>query len=728
MAAADPDRYIHEAVRKGTEHALPPEIAAGIDDVGARALWNTPTPEDWALPTEIWRETVARRRRYEEVRARLAGGEVSDGVADINDFITLNLDIRQFAQDVIEQAEGADLLAAFWRALSEVSVLDPTCGSGAFLFAALNVLEPLYEAAIARMREFTADEGWRRLHRRYAERFGAVLADIERHPNETYFIQKSIIVNNLYGVDIMEEAVEIAKLRLFLKLASQLERVDQVEPLPDIDFNIRAGNTLVGYVKREEVRDALANQQVGEGVRQGRMVFGEDESELAAVEEQAADIDRLYNRFRDMQTGDGLASADDLAATKAGMRRRLAALNDTLDRALARQYGVDPDKPAAFRKWRAGHQPFHWFTEFYGILQEGGFDVVVGNPPYVTYNNELKKEYTVKGYRTEGCGNLYAFTVEQCMKVSEGQGWVAMIVPLSLTFSRDFVELRRLLLEQNGYLHVTSYDNIPDRLFTGEKESNNTSKNNQQRISIFLLRRNARRSQVLTSPLLRWKSSERDLLLLMLPVTESTTLCTAEAFPKVGSGRMLNFLRQWQKCQRQISDLLDDSGPFQLVIPKTASYYISAFPDELERSQQMILRFKTQDDQFLAMVLLNSNVFFWFWRVYGDSFHVTKAWVEMCPVCEPMDDGYITIANKLLAAIPECTVSKSYRGVQVPNVNFNQRMDLLWEADKWILKHVPRSGTITPMDYLRGKSNSFLKIEIPKASNFPPDSNLKAIS
>lgn len=69
---------------------------------------------------------------------------------------------------------------------------------------------------------------------------------VEGHPNCRYFILKSIIVNNLYGVDIMEEAVEICKLRLFLKLVAQIEQVEDLEPLPDIDFNIRAGNSLSG--------------------------------------------------------------------------------------------------------------------------------------------------------------------------------------------------------------------------------------------------------------------------------------------------------------------------------------------------------------------------------------------------------------------------------------------------------------------------------------------------
>ena len=72
----------------------------------------------------------------------------------VNDLVTLNLNIRQFAQDVIQFCEGPELLRAIWKAIEKVSVLDPTCGSGAFLFAALNILKPLYEACLIRMQAF----------------------------------------------------------------------------------------------------------------------------------------------------------------------------------------------------------------------------------------------------------------------------------------------------------------------------------------------------------------------------------------------------------------------------------------------------------------------------------------------------------------------------------------------------------------------------------------------
>ncbi len=59
----------------------------------------------------------------------------------------------------------------------------------------------------------------------------------------------TIITDNLFGVDLMEEATEIAQLRLFLALVASAQTVDQLEPLPNIDFNILPGNSLIGLLR-----------------------------------------------------------------------------------------------------------------------------------------------------------------------------------------------------------------------------------------------------------------------------------------------------------------------------------------------------------------------------------------------------------------------------------------------------------------------------------------------
>ena len=427
----NPGRYIYDAVKKGVEITLPKEIEAGIKDVSKRVGWNKPASSEFALPTEIWREVVARRKRYEEIRAKLAGGEVRE----INELITLNLDIRQFAQDVIENCEGPDLLRAFWHAIEKITILDPTCGSGAFLFAALNILEPLYEACLDRIKAFVAEldrSGEKHRPEKFSD-FRQILDRVALHPSRRYFMYKSIILNNLFGVDIMEEAVEICKLRLFLKLAAQVEPDSAkdnlgIEPLPDIDFNIRPGNTLVGYATYEEVKTVVG----------GQLDF---EKAMEKITIRAADLQQTFEAFRSRQTeGDGSVPTED----KLQLKKRLEALRDELNRYLAIAYGIKVTDKAAYSSWLKSHQPFHWFVEFYGVVTTGGFDVIIGNPPYVAAA-KVRKSYVVKNLATDDCTDIYAWVLERNQNLLRTNGRTGMIVPLSLGFSGDFDSCRRLL-------------------------------------------------------------------------------------------------------------------------------------------------------------------------------------------------------------------------------------------------------------------------------------------
>ena len=404
LLSDDPDRYFYESVRHGItfnihdnkelegKRELPLEIAAGLHDVSQRGGWNKPASRDYALPTETWREHVARRQHYETVHARLSASEVSS----INDLVTYNLDVEIFARDVITLSEGPELVRAFWKALNKVSILDPTCGSGAFLFAALNILEPLYVACLEAMRGFLYDleHSGRKHHPEKLSDFREVLEKVATHANDSYFILKSIIVDNLYGVDIMAEAVEICKLRLFLKLVAQLEHYDQVEPLPDVDFNVRAGNTLVGFTSLEKIREALTISSDG----QRRILYPEDEAELRRIEENAEDADRAFNRFRLMQTVYGM-DASQFSAAKLNLRKRLNDLRDELDQYLAKEYGVESTDKKTHEQWRVSHQPFHWFAEFYGIIRSGGFDVIIGSESTVCRVPQGKGDLHHQGLR-----------------------------------------------------------------------------------------------------------------------------------------------------------------------------------------------------------------------------------------------------------------------------------------------------------------------------------------
>ncbi len=135
----------------------------------------------------------------------------------------------------------------------------------------------------------TIEEPLTRLQR---QGISSILEEVRKHSSRDYFVLKSAIVNNLYGVDIMEEAVEICKLRLFLKLVAQIEDVRHLEPLPDIDFNIRPGNTLVGFATYGDVEVATRKQ------RPLSLAF---DSQLARLENLARMCEEDFEAFRSEQ-------------------------------------------------------------------------------------------------------------------------------------------------------------------------------------------------------------------------------------------------------------------------------------------------------------------------------------------------------------------------------------------------------------------------------------------
>ncbi len=127
--------------------------------------------------------------------------------------------------------------------LPKLSILDPACGSGAFLVAAMKNLLNIYGAVYGHID--IANDAYLLKHK----------AEIAKaHPSLDYYIRKRIITDNLYGVDIMDEATEIARLRLFLALVSVAQTLDDLEPLPNIDFNIMAGNSLIGLLSVDDQR------------------------------------------------------------------------------------------------------------------------------------------------------------------------------------------------------------------------------------------------------------------------------------------------------------------------------------------------------------------------------------------------------------------------------------------------------------------------------------------
>ena len=689
----NPDRYIYDAVKKGAEIPLPKEIHAGISDVSKRDGWNKSASNEFALPTEIWREVVARRQRHADLKSKIANREV----ANINELVTLNLDIRQFAQDVIEHCEGPELLRALWHAIEKLTVLDPTCGSGAFLFAALNILEPLYEACLDRMEAFVAEldrSGEKHRPEKFSD-FRNVLERVAAHPSRRYFIFKSIILNNLFGVDIMEEAVEICKLRLFLKLAAQVESDASkenlgIEPLPDIDFNIRAGNTLVGYATADEVKRCL--KEFGGG--QMRLGVDDELNSYTRFLDRLQIADAAWRSFRQQQTElGGRVTVED----KAELKSKLKALEDELNRYLSGDYGVKTGDKTAYAKWVKFHQPFHWFVEFYGIVSNGGFDVIIGNPPYVEYK-DVKDVYQLCGYKTETCSNLFVYVLERCIQLSRSGSEVGMIIPLSAFSTDRMIPLITQLKSTSNKLCVANFSWRPGKLFDGVN----------LQLSILLQKVGQQSEGIDTTRYLMWDSEARPELFSKVEYVRTHDNRLAGSIPKLGASEAASILEKLRAHKKEIGGCFTRNSN-NIVYYRRGGLYWKVFVDFVTgSSEEKIIHLLPEIDKYAIIAALSSDLWWWYFTITSDCRHLGNRDIETFPF-DPRemtshqqkslsDLGKQYVKDLKRNAVDAVRVYKGKKSVDCLSFRVNQSKSILDEIDRVLARHY--SFTAEELDFI----------------------------
>lgn len=672
------DRYIYDAVKKGHstnwQKQIPDYIYKGVDTsapnlLERRARWNEKTFEEFALPTEIWRETVERLLRCDSLLAKISGGEITE----INDFITYNLDIRQFVYDLLQNATDPKFVKAFYAALQSVTILDPTCGSGAFLFAAMNILEPLYEVCLDRMEEWNKKDA--------TLLFKTELDEINKkyRSNRQYFIFKSIILRNLYGVDIMVEATEIAKLRLFLKMVAVVEvnmRAENLglDPLPDIDFNIRCGNTLVGYANEKELEFDLNN---------GQDIF-ENFEYKEKIELEMEKTAMTYNQFRAVQ----LHQEEDMLSFKKAkkqLRERLSALNDILNKRL---YSAIAEGGLPYEDWKASHQPFHWLAEFYDIIHgNGGFDVIIGNPPYVEYNKKDKKtgisvkdKYKINNYITEECNNLYAYVVERSSRISANNN-IGFIVPLTLVSNNNMLELRKFLCTI-GSVHYSHYEIRPSKLFEGV----------DQRLTIFIVKKELTK-RIYSTAINRWKSENRSILFNCLTYAPSFH---DGSIWRTSSPKETSIYAKFKKHNPSSIELTKNKVDSCSVHYRTAGVrYWIIFLNNGFNTQSLSNKTSYFIDDKRAkyyMAAFNSSLFWWYYALNYDMFNLKDYMIfsfrlnfdsdlELGKLAEALEKDMNE--NKM-----ELTVNSETRGI-VSSFVFKKKLSkpILDEIDKVLAKH-----------------------------------------
>lgn len=516
-----PERYLFAAARKGEKLSLPPEVVPGLCDVAQRQLWQEIAAEPYALPGETWREVVARRAHMDEISARINKSES----VQLNRLVTWNLDQHLLALDMLRDCRQPAFLERFYQRLRGLTVLDPTSGSGVFLCAALAQLEPLYLACLTRMEQLLATPSANNLTPKQIRSFHTYLEEAGNPEQRPFTIQHWIVEHNLYGVDLMVEAVEICRQRLFCKVLAALPAQQSMPPLDSFGQHIRAGNSLLGP--------------------------------LHATDREAPDTQQ---------------------------------------------------------------QAFAWHKDFPAVIDRGGFDAVIGNPPYVEYGR-VRQLYTVDGYATLETGNLYALTIERSTHLLAPGGRFGMVVPASATCTDGYRALQRQLLAQQE-LHIASFSDQRGRLFNIP----------HPRLCIILYEKAApdetRPCQVFTTPYLKLERARDASLFERLRYTEVTDQVRPGIIPRYGSPLEHTIATKLTLQPHCLGDYQNPAGQHPLYFTRKLSWFVQVTPfiplilDEQGQtrapSELKILRFTSPIHAQIAFLALNSNLFYWFITTRSD--------------------------------------------------------------------------------------------------------------
>ena len=345
-------------------------------------------------------------------------------------------------EPILQNKENARLVN---KALSVVKVCDPAIGSGAFPMGVLNVLfdcRHLLYGFIGKNEDFS-----------YAK------------------VKRDIIQNNIYGVDIEKGAVDIARLRFWLALV-----VDENEPqpLPNLDYKIMCGDSLLHRFALDApfqniLRDYNQKNHTNytlEDYRQWVYDYTDisDHTKKDDFRQRIEDIKRaVKTELSDKEKGkiakvrgaiDNLQIEDMFGSKK--NERKIKALQKELKALEQQRTEIESNK--------IYDQAFEWRFEFPALLDENGdfmgFDIVIGNPPYVNIANikpdSYRKQLQSLFYSNRNKSDLYAFFIEKGFDLLNKDGVQCYIVPHTWKATDSFKNLREIIFKHHSLVQIVN--------------------------------------------------------------------------------------------------------------------------------------------------------------------------------------------------------------------------------------------------------------------------------
>ncbi|MEK7441647.1 MAG: Eco57I restriction-modification methylase domain-containing protein, partial [Chloroflexota bacterium] len=542
--------------------------------------------------------------------------------------------------------------------LIDIRVCDPAMGSGHFLVEAVGYLTDRFAALLAEYPVNPLLEEIKAMRKQIMENLRE--QGIKPDPNQLddkHLLKRMVIKRCIYGVDLNLMAVELAKLSLWL------DSFTIGAPLSFLNHHLKHGNSVIGTraetVQRElESTPARNGRKVAESTLQGHL-FGSAFAGMLTATALMRDVANL--------TDATIEQVEQSAEKYTSFEREILPYKRVLDLWVSRHFGnqhaedflrlygqdalqavvgdeskISPQYREAMVKARTLYQEqrfFHWDLEFPEVFVDlvnsqwqshAGFDVVISNPPYVDVSPD---PYFRKTSHCPSSANLYAYMIETSGSIIAPNGRLGMIVPLSLVCSSRMEKLRGWFTENFHTIRVANFGIRPAKVFP----------NVDQRVTIVLAQRHQTGMptplKLHSTRLYHWHEGEELQLINNLQYGEITDLPKALGWPRVGDETGHGIAKKLFALKSKIGDHLEGKQTFYY--HGIGRYWLKAYTfvplykketGEMDRSSTLEeIHAGSPDLKHIFIGVINSSLFFWFWSLYGDEFHLMREEIASFP-------------------------------------------------------------------------------------------------
>lgn len=539
----------------------------------------------------------------------------------IREFVT-TYDIQSLPTEIVEEVD---------RRLTNIKICDPAIGSGAF---PMGLLKELFFCRGA----------------------------IENFDNSVE-IKRHIIQENIYGVDLEKGAVDIARLRFWLTLV-----VDEAAPevLPNLDYKIMQGNSLfttfngsyLNISDSQQHKNAYKIRQKKAVLSEKQKVFFEQSGEEKLktgieIKKTILDIVALQlgyelevwaqesatqgTLFHEMQNE--VISMQQIKNAITGEKKAVVQIGEELRKTL------NDESLSLEERAKTDLYFFDWKVMYSDVFEQGGFDIVIGNPPYGAKLSDADKAVVKKFYQTtktikgiqKGSMDTYTMFIELAYWLLRKDAFMAYIVPISLTSSDSLSGVHKLLLEKCRGIKISSYSVRPQPVF----------KNAVVNTSILMFQKTLTPCQQLLSTKMHRRNSEFDLQTLVdnLQFIDVQDNLKFGRIPKIGLQIEKNILNKLKNHRTIASFLVKENGN-PIVYRFAGGRYFKVVTNYYTGSSAE--RALMLDNKYADAIgcILSSNLSFWFYQIYSDNLNWKDCEITSVPI-PPLSEEQILFLNNL---------------------------------------------------------------------------------